>query len=398
MRIALCSKGNFSLEKGFTKNRIELAESLEKLGWETTLVDKQMLGIPNSARYHPVKHSHALKEFLVENIDLFDVVLYEYDTLPFRRGLFDKHTLLIARPAILAYHFDLIPFKYNLKSKISNFIGRWKQKLGRNKNDLKEELQRIDYCLRQADIIQVQNKKDQALLVSKGFAEKRIIIVPNGIPAEKISAFQRNSFDLHSPFIVAYVGTFDFRKGAMDFPKIFKQLRKEFPDIQLKLLGTQGMFQTIEQVLKFFPKKMHSSIEVVPKFKADQLPTLLKDCHIGIFPSYLESFGFGALEMMCAGLPVVAYNIPGPSDFVPKEMLAPRGDVSAFSNIAISTLKDSHLLYKRSHQARDIVINKYCWDDIARRVDAQYKFYLNQLQEEPEVREPTFELRGFQNN
>jgi len=37
MRIALCSKGNFSLEKGFTKNRIELAESLEKLGWISTL-------------------------------------------------------------------------------------------------------------------------------------------------------------------------------------------------------------------------------------------------------------------------------------------------------------------------------------------------------------------------
>lgn len=398
MRIALCSKGNFSLEKGFTKNRIELAESLEKLGWETTLVDKQLLGIPNSERYNPEKHSNALKDYLIKNIDHYDVVLYEYDTLPFRRGLFDKHTLMIARPAILAYHFDLIPFRYDLKSKISNFIRSCKLWFGKERNVLKEELRKVDYCLRQADIIQVQNKKDQALLVSKGFAEKRIIIVPNGIPLGKIGAFNRNSFDLHTPFIVAYVGTFDFRKGAMDFPKIFKQLRKEFPDVKLKLLGTQGMFQTTEEVLNFFPKKYHAAIDVLPKFKADELPMLLKDCHIGIFPSYLESFGFGALEMMCAGLPVVAYDIPGPSDFVPKEMLAPRGDVRTFSNIAISTLKDSHLLYKRSHEAREIVLNKYCWDDIARKVDAQYKFYLNQLQEKPEVREPSFELKGFQNN
>ncbi len=252
--------------------------------------------------------------------------------------------------------------------------------------------------MRQADIIQVQNKKDQALLISKGFVEKQIIIVPNGIPSEKILQFKRNNFDLHSPFTVVFVGTFDYRKGALDFPKIFKLLRLQFPDIKLKLLGTQGMFQTESQVLKFFPKKMHSCIEVIPKFKSEDLPELLTDCHIGIFPSYLESFGFGALEMMCAGLPVAAYDIPGPSDFVPKEMLAERGDVQGLANIVISTLKDPNLLYKRSQKAREIVVNQYCWDDIARKVDAQYKFYLDKLRDDHELREPSFDLKRFQHN
>ena len=39
MKIALCSKEIFSLEKDYTKNRIELAQRLQKLGWETILVE-----------------------------------------------------------------------------------------------------------------------------------------------------------------------------------------------------------------------------------------------------------------------------------------------------------------------------------------------------------------------
>ena len=41
MKIALCSKGTFSLELGATKNRVEIAESLKKLGWDTTLIDNK---------------------------------------------------------------------------------------------------------------------------------------------------------------------------------------------------------------------------------------------------------------------------------------------------------------------------------------------------------------------
>ena len=75
MKIALCSKGNFSLEKGFTKNRVELAECLENLGWETTLVGKEKLGIHNEERYNANKHSLALKNFLLKYASEFDVVL-----------------------------------------------------------------------------------------------------------------------------------------------------------------------------------------------------------------------------------------------------------------------------------------------------------------------------------
>src|SRR5690554_5916915 len=293
MKIALCSKGNFSLEKGFTKNRIELAESLEKLGWETLLVDKQMLGIPSQEKYNAKSHSAALKDFLKSHSNEFDVILYEYDTLPFDRSIFCKNTLFVARPAILDYHQSYIKFRYDLKTRISHLFRYVKDGLLRRTNDPDSAHKHIQYCLNQSDLIQVQNKIDRKLLITQGFPAEKIIIIPNGISSERMASFNNYPRNHQEPFSVAFVGTFDYRKGAMDFSGIFRLLKKRFPSIRLKLLGTRGIFYSVDQVLKFFPKKFHSDIEVIPKFNADELPQLLSDCHIGIFPSYLESFGFG---------------------------------------------------------------------------------------------------------
>ncbi|MGA9326394.1 MAG: glycosyltransferase family 4 protein [Salegentibacter sp.] len=379
MKIALCSKGNFSLEKGFTKNRIELAESLEKLGWETVLVDKQKLGIPSEERYQPQRHSLALKEYLLKNQNEFDVVLYEYDTLPFDRNIFSENTLFVARPAILAYHFPRIKFRYNLKTRLSLFYRKFSKYL-KGKSNPQPYLERVQYCLSQSDLIQVQNKKDRDLLVQKGFSSEKIIIVPNGVTPERISDFGDYHHSCQEPFKVAFVGSFDFRKGAMDFPHILKELKRQFPSIKFKLLGTRGMFQTREQVLKFFPAKDWESIEVKPNFKAEELPGLLEDCHVGIFPSYLESFGFGALEMMCAGLPVVAYNSPGPSDFVLPELLVPRGKYIPMAEKVIALLEDEKMLRQFSERARQTVLDNYRWDEIAKKVDNHYRTHLSRLQ------------------
>lgn len=365
------------MEKGFTKNRIELAESLNKLGWETLLVDKKMLGIPPEEKYNAKRHSLALKNYLTINCWQFDVVLYEYDTLPFDRDLFDKNTLFVARPAILDYHFKHIKFRYNMKAKFSQLFRYFVNRLNGKHRDSEILLKKIDYCLSQSDLIQVQNKKDRGLLMSHGFNPKKILVVPNGISPERILKFDGIAQKFEEPISLAFVGTFDFRKGAMDFPIIFNILKKSYPGIKLKLLGTM---YSAEQVLKFFPKKHQASIEVIPKFMSEDLPGLLKDCHIGVFPSYLESFGFGALEMMCAGLPVVAYDSPGPSDFVLPELLVPTGDRDAFAKKIIALLENRDYLKEIAKQAREVVVENYCWDDIAKDVDKKYRFYSNKLQ------------------
>ncbi|MBT0812298.1 glycosyltransferase family 4 protein [Litoribacter ruber] len=378
MKIAFCSRGKFSLEKGSTKNRIELSESLRSLGWDTVLVDKQVLGIGTEGKVQESVHSTALKEFLLDNNDSFDVVLYEYDSLPFERNIFNKQTLFVARPAILGYHLPLTKFKYNFRTKIAKII---KSFLGHeNKHQELLYQKKINFCLNQADLIQVQNRKDCSMLVSKNHSPEKIIVVPNGITPERISEFGiRRTKNQNTT--IAFVGTFDFRKGAMDFPVLYEKVKEKFPLLKLKLLGTSGMFYSEKQVLQFFPKHFRNDIEVVPIFQANELPELLNDCDIGVFPSFLESFGFGALEMMCAGLPVIAYDSPGPSDFILPDLLVPTGDINALIEKVIALLKDKALLKQKAKQARETVVKNYCWDDIAKEVDYLYRKHLDLLRQ-----------------
>ena len=125
------------------------------------------------------------------------------------------------------------------------------------------------------------------------------------------------------------------------------------PNAKFRLIGTAGLFQSEAEVLAHFPSSLRPSIEVIPRFKPEDLPALLESCSAGVFPSYIEGFGFGVLEMLAAGLPVIAYDAPGPPDMLPREYLTPRGDVAATSKSLVDLLKDPVTLKQKRIEARE---------------------------------------------
>ncbi|MFN6946690.1 MAG: glycosyltransferase family 4 protein [Cytophagaceae bacterium] len=378
MKIAFFSHKPFSEKLGATKNRIELANGLSKLGWKVELIDKNRY-FPLNENANSFAYCEALKEYLIKNSSQFDVVLYEYHSLPFDRKLFSQNTLFVARPALLHYHLQniVVPdtFKNKLssfKNKVFKFLGFGEEKAFKNKDAVAE------YSLQQCDLIQVQNALDKDILIKNGFNRDKIVIIPNGISDERIKLFTNINRNYDSLFTIAFVGTFDFRKGALDFPHIFRNILKAYPKTQFKLLGTKGLFPSKSEVLAFFPQKYHSIISVIPTFEPNELPGLLQDCHIGIFPSYHESFGFGALEMMCAGLPVISYNTPGPSDFILKELLVPIGDKNGISEKVLELMADKELLSQKSRIARQVA-KEYNWSSIASVASENYLKYFKGL-------------------
>ncbi|SKB98360.1 Glycosyltransferase involved in cell wall bisynthesis [Parapedobacter luteus] len=370
MKIALFSPGIISPKFGATKNRIELAEALTKLGWQTSVMGNLDIGLPNR-NVEKSTYREAFKTYLIKNAHLYDVVLYEYDTLPYNRTLFSKGTLFVARPALLSYHFDEIRIPLNLKSYISALIRQSAKKRRKNYNY-------IELTLSQSDLIQVQNTEDKKCLIKKGHPEDKIIIIPNGILPEKLELFKRTP-KISGTKKIAFVGTFDFRKGALDFPILLKLLsRLGNPNAKIKLLGTKGLYSTQQQILGFFPKKLQHLIEIHPTFEPSELPALLSDCQVGVFPSYLESFGYGALEMMAAGLPVVGYDTPGPCDFLLPELKVPAGNTLLMAQKLNKLLNEPAYLEKMGIQAQKQV-DKYNWDTIALEVSKTYEYRKSQL-------------------
>ena len=78
------------------------------------------------------------------------------------------------------------------------------------------------------------------------------------------------------------------------------------------------------------------------------LPALLADCSVGIFPSYVEGFGLAVLEQLAAGIPTVAFDAPGPRQILRDnggELLTSPGCADAIADRAAEILRMSESEY-----------------------------------------------------
>jgi glycosyltransferase involved in cell wall biosynthesis len=364
MRILLVSDAHLSRELGASKVVIELAEELERLGWTCRL--SSLPELTGTGSIEGDNRARALRAHLQAHAADYDVVDFGYGQLPFPRGDFAPTILLVARSVLLHHHFDniKIPIDPTWKARVHKLVFGHRERLQH-----RMYLKSTDRTLAEADLVNVSNDDDETLLVRRGVPKSKIVVLPYGLTTDRQRIFSESSAGLPERPTVAFVGTFDSRKGATDFPKIIKRIVAGVPEARFRLLGT---YKSDQEVLTRFPASLRDRIEVVPKYVSAELPRLLESCSVGIFPSYVEGFGFGVLEMLAAGLPVIAYNAPGPPMMLPAKYLVDIGDAAAMSGKVIELLKSrTELLAAREwSKARS---RQFLWSDIARRTSEVYR-------------------------
>jgi glycosyltransferase involved in cell wall biosynthesis len=167
---------------------------------------------------------------------------------------------------------------------------------------------------------------------------------------------------------VAVIGTWDVRKGKYDLPRIIEATRALRPDASFLLLGT---YASAEQVLRDLGPRVGRGVTILPSFEPSMLPELLASCQAAALPSYLEGFPFAVMEQLAAGLPVVAYDVPGPQDILrplePGLLVAP-GDTRAFTDRLVRELAGEGV----SSQACVDRAASFRWGDIADRTLEAY--------------------------
>ena len=191
----------------------------------------------------------------------------------------------------------------------------------------------MEGSFRCADLINVDEDDLAALRDEMGYGGK-VVMFPFGLSEERRLAFLRErapAAQRRAGRTAAFIGTWNSRKGARDWPAIAAGVRERVPDARFLLLGT-GLAP--ERVLRDFPPELRAAVEVVPSYDSDALPALLAPAAAGAFPGHLEGFGFAVLEKLAAGLPTVAYDAPGPRDSMARlaePATVPAGDTGAFA-------------------------------------------------------------------
>ena len=181
-----------------------------------------------------------------------------------------------------------------------------------------------------------------------------------------------------SPPTLVFLGSFDYRKGCFDLVDLARAVFAEIPGSHLKLLGTAGLFATEKQVRSFFPGSCQDRLEVIPQFAPEELPALLRGTTLGIFPSYLEGFGMAVIEMVAGGIPVLAYQAPGPSSILPASCLVERGDVNRLTQKTLELLRNAE---QRNRLAEECAVRcrAFDWAAIGRQTSEVYTQALNKL-------------------
>jgi len=364
MKLLICTPYSLRRELGAPKIVIELAEELRLLGWECTLVGKEEIEPSGSGTPYPA----ALRDYLLAHAGRYDIVEYDHQALPFPRALFPASPLLVARSSLLAHHFRTI--------QIPPMERGWaalRERLARLRDwpDHRRRIARAQTTVLQADLVNVANRGDRDELIRCGLPAGKIAILPYGIDAAR-----RPLFDAIDPAPpreprVAFVGSFDARKGGRDFPALVAALVRETPALRVRLLGTSETRPDGGPIVDFFPPALRPHLEIVPRYAPDELPALLADCSVGLFPSYIESFGFGVIEMLAAAVPVIAYDCPGPTDILPPEQIVPAGDFHAMAARVTALLRNPETLRTARLAARE-GSREYRWDRIARATAEAY--------------------------
>lgn len=150
---------------------------------------------------------------------------------------------------------------------------------------------------------------------TEAISKKLTVLYP---PQEVLVAdYAQKAVNLNGPLRFLMVGAAFFRKGGKDILIAFERLKRKFKypfeliiisSLRIENYATQ---ETEDDVLWANNKitENHDWITYYPSLQNDLVLDVIKKSHVGLLPSYAETYGLSALELQASGCPVITTNI-----------------------------------------------------------------------------------------
>ncbi len=210
---------------------------------------------------------------------------------------------------------------------------------------------------------------------SKLMGVKRVVVIPNGVDSE---SEEKNEIKLNieGRKVIVTVARMTSKKRVADMVEIAPNLLKKHRNLLFLMVGDGPLKDKLENKVK--KMKLSENFYFTGNVPRGTVLKLLENSDIFVLPSEDEAFGVAVLEALSKGLPVVARNHSGVSDIIEhrKTGLLAENKYEIASYIE-ELLEKPELSEYLSCQALKH-IEKYCWDDIARRVEEVYSGVINE--------------------
>ena len=318
--------------------------------------------------------------FVRRNADRFDIIDGLIGVLPFPKSSLRFHGLVVARSVGLFRLYDkftrreLVLWPDRPKGRLHGrfFHGFIAWRLRKN----------AEKAVRHCDCLNVPNEGECLEMERDPHFRKQCFVQPYGLTDEFRESLARAAAPAPERLRrkrICFIGMWSLRKGSRDWPKIMSAIRRNHPNAEFVFLGTMFDEAVVHADLT---RDEAQRLICRTKFREDELPALLGDCAVALFPSYIEGFGLAVLEQLAAGLPTIAYDVPGPRQILEPQrarLLTPVGDTDAIAARAAEILSLSVPEYEKLSAECRAIAGSYRWSKIARDTLDQYSVALQSL-------------------
>lgn len=149
----------------------------------------------------------------------------------------------------------------------------------------------------------VINRDSRQDLRDLGFESVRMI--PYGIDTSRFCSSEK-----FEDFTLLYLGRLTSQKGTDFLPEILSRVSKQIPESQLIIAGSGDQEGIVRSLLG------RPNVSWAGFADHSTRARLLAKSHVLVLPSRYEALGLVGLEALASGTPVVAFDIPGPREYV----------------------------------------------------------------------------------
>ncbi|HLW36137.1 MAG TPA: glycosyltransferase [Chthoniobacterales bacterium] len=311
--------------------------------------------------------------FVRNNASRFDVIDCLLGTLPFSKKRLGFDGLVVGR-------------SIGLNRPYQNFIRfskkRWPdQPHGKRMGGMFYDFvanrinRRAERALVTSDLVNLLNEDEKPFV-----PHDRVIVEPNGLTEVERAALHGASQPAARRLAqkeICFVGMWGLRKGSRDWPEIIRHIRSKSPATRFRFLGTM-----VDQATVLADLGISDGVRVVETFDRKELPELLGPCAVGLFPSYIEGFGLAVIEQLAGGIPVIAYDVPGPRQIfssTASKFLVPAGNAAAMAERAVEILRMTESEYASLSETSRQIADRFRWEQIAADTIEEYATALTRL-------------------
>jgi glycosyltransferase involved in cell wall biosynthesis len=233
----------------------------------------------------------------------------------------------------------------------------------------------VDYALHRlcfrnsSKIVAVsRNSLQEARAAFHDFPIGKTVLIPNGIDFVQIDKIRRSvgesaGTDEES---VLFFGRLVWIKGVLHLVKAIAKLRKESPDVRLRIAGTGPLLETLRLLVQRMG--LSQNVEFLGYLNHNNLIAEIIRSGIVALPSIYEAGSIAQLEAMACRKPLVAFDYPFAREYIADSstgMLARPGDADDLADKIRVLMADRKLRDVLAQNAYELTFRGHNWETLA---------------------------------